>query len=766
MQTSLETDKPSTRSHGDAGVAANRSAADRVELVLDQLDQLPTLPVVAIRLIALTSGKTASARDVIELVESDPSLTTKIISLTQKAAIGVRPENATIDKAVVLLGFSAIRSLALSIKVFEIFGPSDDVENRAFDRTEFWKHSLAVACAAQLIAAESDGPVEPEEAFVCGLVHDIGKVALDQCLPKSFDRAIRLCRANRACIAEVEHQVIGVDHTVAGRRLAQRWGLPEILVNCIWLHHHRGEILPESVAHRPYIEVVHLADLIAREHRIGYSGNYAFPERAVDVAQRMGLNARAFARIEAELAEHIERRAGIIGLNQLTSDRLYLSALTTANEELGQLNSALSQSNASLRIRSRFFEALRHLGTTAGANASLRDVSCAAAGAVAIATESPRVLVFIDGPRKGTWQVAVHTGDSPPFSELVRSDAESTAPSWSTHSPLAGRIVPAESRTDHLPRELLNRLGEPPYWTMSLVHGDRHLGGAIFAATPGQAQRLGHTGEELGALAGAIGLEVADAEIRTAAMRLNEELAAANLRMQNAETELLRARSLSMISEMASGAAHELNNPLAVISGRSQLLYEKVKDESARKTLDLIRQQARRCSKVVSELAEFARPASPKPERVDLATLLAEIRTSLQEEKALTVEPFVVTVGADAETIWADREQLRIIIGELIRNGLDAAGDTPVELRVNCHQVVTDERIVVEVVDRGRGMKPDVLRRAFDPFFSHRPAGRGRGLGLSRAHRLAEINGGKLWLESRESVGTTAFLSLPKRGDQ
>ncbi len=105
---------------------------------------------------------------------------------------------------------------------------------------------------------------------------------------------------------------------------------------------------------------------------------------------------------------------------------------------------------------------------------------------------------------------------------------------------------------------------------------------------------------------------------------------------------------------------------------------------------------------------------------------------------------------------------MRKLFDEVFRNAVEAtAGKTDRRLNVNCWFEVADERVVVRVEDNGVGMTADVLERAMDPFFSHRPAGRGRGLGLSRAARYAEINGGRIRLASRPDEGTVVLVSLP-----
>ncbi len=120
--------------------------------------------------------------------------------------------------------------------------------------------------------------------------------------------------------------------------------------------------------------------------------------------------------------------------------------------------------------------------------------------------------------------------------------------------------------------------------------------------------------------------------------------------------------------------------------------------------------------------------------------------------------------AADAEaTVYADPDQLREILDAVITNAVEAGESETLRVQVNSPSRLTDETVRIVIEDNGVGMSPDVLDHAFDPFFSHRPAGRGRGLGLSRAYRLADINGGRLWIESTRNVGTTVTIELPAR---
>ena len=129
-----------------------------LELVLRQIESLPTLPVVATRLLRLTASDESIVREVVDLISSDPTLTARILSLCRRADLPVRSQVLTVQRAVVLLGFDAVRNDILSIKVLDLFAGNDD----AFDKCAFWRHSLAVAIAAELMVRSIPAPGRSE----------------------------------------------------------------------------------------------------------------------------------------------------------------------------------------------------------------------------------------------------------------------------------------------------------------------------------------------------------------------------------------------------------------------------------------------------------------------------------------------------------------------------------------------------------------------------------------------------------------------------
>jgi len=753
---------------------ASGDKAKRVELIIAQLDSLPTLPAVAARLLQVTTDGDTHAKQVTQLIESDQSLTAKILSLVRRASVGAGSSVSTVDRAVVLMGFDAIRNAVLSIKVFEVFGPQKQEAETTFDRAEFWKHSLAVACAAQLIAeAGPDGPgasgrVSPEDAFVCGLLHDLGKVALDTCLPKSFDRVVRAADSGRACIADVERQLLGIDHTVVGRRLGERWSLPEPVVQCMWLHHHGPDALPSSMACLEQVQIVHLADLIARHQRIGYSGsNWTGSEDPQGAAARLGIDQDRYEAILRNLPDRIEQRASIIGLGELSSKELYAQALADANDELSRLNASLTATNRKLQARSRHFQALSHLTRQITPRAPMQQVCLAAAESVRVALGADAVLVFVRRPEEGYLELALvdpslddcitevlsPEGDCLLTGEMDDAMVEVAAGgAW---------ILPALPQAQALVDRYGGQLGDGPYWLLPIVRDGEWVGGAVLSAPARTAVAWRNEVDELASLSTSIGLVMRSTRVRQAADRLSEDLADASRRMQQMQAQLLRTQSLSMIGEMAAGAAHELNNPLAIITGRAQMLRTRTDDPETQELLSLINEQAHRCSQIVSELMEFAKPRPPTPQQISLVNLLYKVRASWLAKSWLTESRFAFQLSDGLPEVWIDPAQLEQVLEEVISNAVEAMDPKEGRLSINCRPEPSDERVVLTVEDNGRGMDSEVLRKAFDPFYSHRPAGRNRGLGLARTYRLVDGNGGQLRLESTPGKGTIVILELP-----
>jgi signal transduction histidine kinase len=232
------------------------------------------------------------------------------------------------------------------------------------------------------------------------------------------------------------------------------------------------------------------------------------------------------------------------------------------------------------------------------------------------------------------------------------------------------------------------------------------------------------------------------------------------------EAERAQTARLSALAEFAAGAGHEFNNPLAVISGQAQYLLGHADEwftpgagDAPRKALQTVVAQTRRIHAALRELMTFSRPSPPRPLAFDLPTLLGEVADSLHE----LADARRVRLEVDAPDRLAGRadvEQLRQALTCLLKNAIEAAPpDGWARLRLELPQ---PGAVAVAVEDSGPGPDPEQVPYLFDPFYSGRSAGRGRGLGLPIAWRLARLQGGGVRLDPPRLGQPTRFLlTLP-----
>lgn len=738
------------------------SARERLELVLGHIDHLPTIPAVAGRLLAVSSSDDSCARDVVELIESDASLTAAILRMVRRADLGAPTHGLTVERAVKFLGLNRVRNLALSVQVFETLSNPEEDDRARKARNGIWLHSLAVACAAEAIAERMGGADLAGEAFVCGLLHDIGKVALDLCLPKSYARVVETVERSRDCICDVERRVLGLDHTLAGKRLAQRWQLPEAVVEAVWLHHQDPSTLPSTVVHRELVGIVHLADHLVRREGIGYSG-YQHVADVEILMNQLGLESAAFSAVLKKLPERMEPLQELLGLADPPNAERHAASVIEANRKLASLNAALIEENERLDLRSRCLAALECFTKSLGDQDDIASVCNAAAQSLCTLFQGDAAVVFCkEGQTQNVYlgcAPAAKTGESIAALDFGEPDA---AAAWerALMRASAALITPApdgfEAIWSHGPATPASH----PVWLLSLSGGEA-TAGALISAPKDAARPFCKATNECSSLADVIGLALKSARVRTRSNRMNEELLDLNRQLGVAQKQLVQIRSMSMVGAMAGGAAHELNNPLAVISARAQIELARCEDQNLARAFQIIIDQTQQATDIVTDLMRFAKPQPPTPVLLPLSGMLEAACQHWRTTYSLDAEQLTVHLLDDQVGVYADGGQLQEILNAVVDNAVAAMDKETGRLQVNSPSRATDETVRIVVEDNGAGMTSDVVEHAFDPFFSDRPAGRGRGLGLSRAYRLVENQGGRLWLKSTPDVGTIVTIELP-----
>jgi putative nucleotidyltransferase with HDIG domain len=222
---------------------------------LDRIREIPTLTSIVFELNKLLQDPDTSVARISQTIEKDQAIALKILKLVNSAFYGSKHRISDVRNAVIMLGFNAVRNAIVSVSVIDAFSGLGRLKN--FDISDFWKHSLAVAVTSKNISLKTRRN-SPDNCFVGGLLHDVGKVVLAQYLPDLFADVWNTLQSEGGSFLAAEQRVLPAPHPVLGAHLASKWQLPPGLVDALrWHHDHQ----PES-DNADFILIIHLANII------------------------------------------------------------------------------------------------------------------------------------------------------------------------------------------------------------------------------------------------------------------------------------------------------------------------------------------------------------------------------------------------------------------------------------------------------------------------------------------------------------------------
>jgi PAS domain S-box-containing protein len=229
------------------------------------------------------------------------------------------------------------------------------------------------------------------------------------------------------------------------------------------------------------------------------------------------------------------------------------------------------------------------------------------------------------------------------------------------------------------------------------------------------------------------------------------------------ETQLHQSEKLAALGRLVAGAAHELNNPLAVILGLAQLQLLEDLPPALHADIEQIERAALRASHIVEHLRTFARPQPVEPRQIDIRRLVDDTLGRLSAEIAARAVVVAVDIAADLPQLVADVHQIEQVLFNIVQNAVLALASNPPEAprSLTMRAAATSGAVRLAIGDSGPGIAPEHLARIFDPFFTTRRVGEGSGLGLSIVHAIVQQHGGRIWAESDPGRGTTFYVDLP-----
>lgn len=281
---------------------------------LDAIREVPTLPAIALRAVEISNNEATSARELAKFIAQDQSLTATLLTMVNAAAFGVGGNIATVDRAVIVLGFDNVRAMMLLSAASNFFSGGSD----CLDRTKLWRHSIGTATAARLLAKETGG-IDPGDAYIAGLLHEVGIVILDRYFHDVLRAAVQQATAQESTIDRALRDLVGFDQFRVGGYLAKRWHLPGILTSSISLHNSP----PKASGNSLIVAVVHVASMIADACSMNYEPFALKKPVSANAVKLLGITPTKVRETADELEAH---RAEIDSFAELCSRQVEAAA--------------------------------------------------------------------------------------------------------------------------------------------------------------------------------------------------------------------------------------------------------------------------------------------------------------------------------------------------------------------------------------------------------------------------------------------------------
>ena len=277
-----------------------------VQMAIQEISHIATLPEVTMKIIKLVEDPDSTAQDLNKVISNDPALGARILKVVNSAFYGLPGQIGSINRAIVLLGLNAVKNIAIAASLAKLFRGGKIAEN--FDARDLWTNAIACATATRLLAQKVSLGL-PDEAFLAGLIHDLGVMVEIQAKRTEFIQVLdRVASDPSVTFRQAENEIIGANHEQFGQALCKLWKFP-VNFQHVTGYHHRPTELGEN--HRALVGLVYVADLITKNLGLGFTLGTEQNEIDPALLEELKLSPAALKEIGDQLPEAIEEAKAI-----------------------------------------------------------------------------------------------------------------------------------------------------------------------------------------------------------------------------------------------------------------------------------------------------------------------------------------------------------------------------------------------------------------------------------------------------------------------
>jgi HD-like signal output (HDOD) protein/signal transduction histidine kinase len=693
---------------------------------------LPSLPQILLKLIELCNSEESTFKDISQIINKDVSLSAKVIKMVNSAYYGVPKRVTDINQSLVILGQNAIKNIAISTSVTQAFSRAKD--DSVFSLKVFWRHSLMCAILSKLIAKKISY-ASPDEAFLTGLLHDIGKLVLWVNFPREYADILKSSQDQWDLIlaGEARH---GATHCEVGAWLINRWKLQSFMADAVRYHHEAIDRIQDAL---PLVKII-------------YVGNILCPETNKEKEVKFGITKNIFGFETSEVEEIILQAEKDVSDIAQSLD-IDIGALDVSEKDHKKQEGLIQK----VKDITLFQGTLQNFLEAHDEDSILK----VAREGLHILFDVKHVLFFLHESERN-----ILLGKSVALNKNNDLIHEVAVPLQEKKSLLAKSLLqkkPLDSLGDTI-KDKLTILDEQ---IIRLVEKD----GILCLPMIAHKQYVGVI---------VLGLEGANAPHltdKTKLLMMFAKQAAVALQahyLTQNQVKLIQSERLSASSTIAQKIVHEANTPLSITKNYLAILKRKLsEDQPVEEEIRIINEEIDRVALIISELSNFSELKIQPNDPLDVNALLSNLITIFQ--KSLILKPGINThlkLDPSLPAVMADKNRMTQVFSNLIKNAAEAMSGRG-NLRINTRYIsnyiddkinqVTDStqghmEIIIE--DDGPGISDTVKAQLFEPYITSKGAEHS-GLGLSIVYNAVKELRGAITCESDNKKRTSFKIVLP-----
>ena len=694
---------------------------------------VPVLPEILVRLLEACDNQATPLTQVASLIDKDPSLSYKVLQLVNSAYFGLKTTYSGVDQAVVYLGVNSVKNMAVTAAVHQVFNSERFNNLKYFNIHTFWHHSLKCACLSRRLA-ELSGQANPDDAYLGGLLHDLGKLVLVSAYPEQYESVLAESPRQDE-ILEAEQSKIGAHHADIGAWLVADWNLNSLIGDAISYHHENPERVTGAF---PLVKIVYTANELSKDGNLESAREVA--DLLLEVAEE---DLKQITEAATEEILQISSELGITVEAPSPEDGEQGRTVIVA-EDGATLHANLASRIKGISLLSGFLENMSQAeDNEAMIKAFEQSLQVLFGFDRTILLMPDRDEVLLSGRASASNKLQ---GLSLELILPIQKSSSRIVKAYQTGS--LDYLKTSEEQDNLADRQVISAFGS-----------------RIVALVPLAAEM-----QEVGVTL--IGLPESMTELSTNDHRLLKTIcqqAAMCLYLDELKTrkaEDIETERQAAISMTARKFAHEVNNPLGIIHNYLTTLKLKVADEdNINRELGIISEEINRISAMINQLDTFAQASFSTSDLTNVNNIISDI-VQLVKSSFLSDSATEIVFNADPELplIKTSPDGLKQIVINLLKNSseaMDGGGQVMVSTSRSQRSGSDGQGdILVRVEDNGPGLPETVKDNLYTPFISTKGIGHS-GLGLSIVKKAVGDLGGTIKCTSEPEHGTVFEIGLP-----